>query len=43
MKMLALTYILEKQMDLWTLFGLVGAVGAVFAFALALRLPKHKH
>ena len=35
-------------MDVWTLFGIVGAVGAVFAIALALSLPKnsnrsHKH
>ena len=28
-------------MDVWTLFGILGAIGAVFAIALALSLPKN--
>lgn len=30
-------------MTAWTLFGTICAVGAVVAFALALKLLKHKH
>jgi|GEM_PF-4675000 hypothetical protein len=30
-------------MSTWTLFGTICAVGAVVAFALALKLLKHKH
>ena len=37
------TRLLEKQMDVWTLFGLVGGIVAIFAIALAIRLPKNKH
>ena len=31
-------------MDIWTLFGILCAIGAIVGIALALRLPpKHRH